>query len=94
MVNETLKITDEELAEIRMLQGKIQQKVFEFGNLNIEKIEIDRLVSGWVDKDKKLREDWNGLQNLEKQFVDKLLKKYGDGDLDIKEGTFTRVKPD
>jgi hypothetical protein len=88
-MNNPIKITEEELAEIRMLQNKISRKIFEFGNLGIEKLEIDRQVSDFVEKDKKLREDWDGLRKMEKEFIDKLITKYGEGDLDMKEGTFS-----
>jgi len=83
-----IKISDDELAEIKMLQNKISQKIFEFGNLGIEKIDIDRMVQSFVERDKKLREEWDGLQKMEHEFVNKLVKKYGEGDLSIKEGTF------
>mgnify|MGYP006971748363 CR=1 FL=1 len=85
------KISEEELAEIKMLQGKIDKKIFEFGNLNVEKIEIDKRVQSWVEHDKKLREEWSGLQKMGDEFINKLIEKYGEGDLDIKEGVFIPV---
>lgn len=87
-MNDPIKISSDELAEIKMLQNKISQKIFEFGNQGIEKIELDRRVQDFVERDKKLREEWDGLQKLEQDFVNKLIKKYGEGDLDIKAGTF------
>jgi steroid 5-alpha reductase family enzyme len=33
-----IKFTQEELAEIRMFQGKVQEKVFEFGQFRIERM--------------------------------------------------------
>lgn len=91
-MSDPIKISEDEWAEIKLLQNKLSQKIFEFGNLGIEKIELDRMVQSFVEKDKKLREEWDGLQRLEGQFVDKLVKKYGEGDLDIKAGTFTPSK--
>lgn len=88
-MSEPIKITTDELAEIKMLQNKISQKIFEMGNLGVEKIEIDRMVQSFVERDKKLREDWDNLQKMEKEFVDKLVKKYGEGDLSIADGTFS-----
>jgi len=88
-MSDPIKISEAEMAEINLLRNKISQKIFEFGNLGIEKIEIDRAVQSFVEKDKKLREEWDGLQRMEREFVDKLIKHYGEGDLDLKEGTFT-----
>jgi len=88
-MSDPIKISNDELAEIKMLQNKISKKLFELGNLGAEKIEIDRMVQAFVEKDKKLREEWIGLQKLEQEFVDKLIKKYGEGDLDLQEGTYS-----
>ena len=88
-MSDPIKISNDELAEIKMLQNKISKKLFELGNLGAEKIEIDRMVQSFVEKDKKLREEWIGLQKLEQEFVDKLIKKYGEGDLDLQEGTYS-----
>jgi ribosomal 50S subunit-associated protein YjgA (DUF615 family) len=84
-----IKISNDELAEVKMLQNKISQKIFEFGNHGIEKVDLDRRVQDYVERDKKLREEWEGLRRLEQEFVNKLIKKYGEGDLDLKEGTFS-----
>jgi hypothetical protein len=90
MMNEstTKKLAENELAEFRLLSNKINQKIYEFGTLGVEKIDIDRLVSQYVEKDKRLREEWSGLQKMEKDFMDKIFKKYGDGELDIANGSF------
>lgn len=88
-MNDPIKISNDELAEIKMLQNKISQKIFELGNLGAEKIELDRMVQSFVDKDKKLREEWIGLQKLEQDFINKLIKRYGEGDLDLQEGTYS-----
>jgi len=88
-MSEIIKISSEEQAEIKMLQNKLSKKIFEFGNLGIEKIELDRRVQDFIERDKKLREEWEGLQRLEQEFVNKLIKKYGEGDLNIEAGTFS-----
>jgi len=75
-----------------MLQTKFQESIFKLGNLQIEKMELDRLVNEFVDKEKKLKEEWISLQNLEKTLLDKIVKTYGVGNLNMADGTFTPVK--
>ena len=72
-----------------MLQGKFQESIFKLGNLQIEKMELDRLVTDFVDKEKKLKEEWLSLQSLEKGLLDKIMAKYGTGNLNLSDGTFT-----
>jgi hypothetical protein len=87
-MSDTVKISESEFAEIKMLQGKFQEMVIEFGHLGIEKLELDRLVTNFVENEKKLKEKWTNLQKLEKDLLDKIVQKYGTGNLNMKDGTF------
>ena len=89
-MSEQIKIAQEEMAEINMLREKISKNIFDFGSLAIEKIELDKMVSDYVERDKKLREDRANLEKMEKEFVDKLVKKYGEGEIDLKNGVFIK----
>jgi DNA topoisomerase IA len=42
----------------------------------------------YVEKDKKLKEEWIGLQKSEKDLLEKIIKIYGTGNLDLTNGTF------
>jgi len=88
-MNEKSKITEVELAEIRMLQGKFQEMVGKFGTLGMERMELDRLVSEFVNKEKALKEEYVNIQKLEKDLLDKIVKNYGEGNLNLVDGTFT-----
>jgi hypothetical protein len=89
MTNENIKISEAELAEVKMLQSKFQAMVFKFGELQIEKMELDRMVSEFVAKEKGLKEGWQNLQKLEQDLIDTIIKKYGEGNLNMNDGTFT-----
>jgi hypothetical protein len=86
---EIKKISDAELAEVKLLQNKFQESTFKLGTLQIEKMELDRLVTSFVEKEKKLKEEWVSLQQLEQGLLDKIVKTYGEGNLNINDGTFT-----
>ncbi len=88
-MSQPIKITDGELAEIRMLQSKFQESIMKLGTLGAEKIELDRLVTEFVEKEKTLKEEWLGLQKLEQGLLDKIIKTYGEGNLNMNDGTFT-----
>ena len=88
-MSQPIKITEAELAEIRLLQGKFQESIFKLGNLQIEKMELDRLVTEFVEREKKLKEEWSSLQKLEQGLLDKIIKTYGEGNLNMTDGTFT-----
>lgn len=92
-MSEAIKISENELAEIKMLQSKFQESIYKMGNLQIEKMELDRLVSEFIEKEKKLKEEWGSLQKLEQGLMDKIVQKYGEGNLNMADGTFIPVNP-
>ena len=92
-MSQPIKITEAELSEIRMLQGKFQESIFKLGNLQIEKMELDRMVTEFVEKEKTLKDEWNSLQKLEQGLLDKIVKTYGEGNLNMTDGTFSPTTP-
>lgn len=88
-MSEPIKITDAELAEIKMLQSKFQESIYKLGNLQIEKMELDRHVTEFVEKEKKLKEEWLSIQTLEQGLLDKIIQKYGEGNLNMNDGIFS-----
>ncbi len=88
-MSQPIKITDGELAEIKMLQSKFQESIVKLGTLGVEKMELDRLVTEFIEKEKKLKEEWTSLQKLEQSLLDKIIKTYGEGNLNMTDGTFT-----
>ncbi len=92
-MSQPIKITEAEFSEIKMLQGKFQELIFKLGNLQVEKIELDRLVTTFVDNEKKLKDEWVTLQTLEQGILDKIVKTYGEGSLNMADGTFNPSSP-
>lgn len=87
-MNEEIKISPETLAEIKLLQSKFQEGIFKFGNLKIEKLELDKLNTNFIEKEKQLEEEWTSLQKLETGLLDKIVKTYGEGSLNLTDGIF------
>ena len=88
-MSQPIKITDGELAEIKTLQGKYYELRLKMGDVQFEKIELDRLVTEFVEREKQLKEELVSLQKLEQQVLDKIIKTYGEGHLNMTDGTFT-----
>ena len=87
-MSEPIKMSDGELAEIKLLQEKFQHKTFDMGLLYLEKMQVDEIIKNLTDKEQSLQGDWESLKKLENELIDKLIKKYGEGALDLKRGTF------
>jgi hypothetical protein len=88
MSENVTKFTDAEMQQIAQLQGKYQQKIFELGQLELAKIDLDQQLNDLGNARKKLLEDWTTIQKEENDILQQLSQKYGDGVLNIKDGTF------
>lgn len=76
-----------------MLQGKFQELHGRFGTLGIEKMELDRIVTEFVERETKLKEEWTTLKKLDEELRDKLVATFGEGSLNMENGEFTPASP-
>lgn len=91
-MSDSIKMTEGELAEVRMLQEKFQQKIFQLGKLLLQKKQMEAASKTLAEEEVKTWDEWSGLQKMENELMDKLLKKYGEGSLDVVAGTFIPEK--
>jgi Holliday junction resolvase len=91
-MSEKIKFTTEELAEIKNLQDKFQGKVFLFGQFRLERMHLLRLVKELETRETKTEEEYIALQTDETSLLEKLMEKYGAGQLNLADGSFTPEK--
>lgn len=91
-MSNTIKFTDDEITEIRFLQNKFQDKLIKFGQIHLETIELEERISTLKNEQNRLKNEYLSLQSTEQELMDKLTTKYGEGSLNLKEGTFTPIK--
>ena len=87
-MSEPIKMSENEVAEIKLLQEKFQRKTLDMGLLYLEKMQLDEIIKNLTNKEQSLRDDWESLKKLENELIDKLIKKYGEGALDLNKGMF------
>ena len=86
---EDTKFTKEEMDMISKIQETyldIQQKL---GQVSLSKLKLEQQVQSIDKLEKELLENFKKTQKEEKDFVDGITKKYGDGTLDPESGIFT-----
>ena len=91
-MSEKIKMTDGELAEVKMLQEKFQQKMFQLGQWALQKWDAEARIKANTEQETKLKDEWNSLQKMENELIEKLLSKYGEGNLDLANGIFVSEK--
>lgn len=85
---EPIKVPEEDLKKVAEIQAQYQTKITEFGNLYLEKMGIDEAIKIISDRETQIQADWKEIQKKESAFIEDLLKRYGEGNLDLKAGVF------
>tara|TARA_R110001583_G_scaffold28857_8_gene101704 strand:- start:1916 stop:2191 length:276 start_codon:yes stop_codon:yes gene_type:complete len=87
-----IKFTKEELDQITTLRDSNQEKIGEFGNIELELILTNQRIEAIENAKEKLHNDFLELQSKERTLVQDLNKKYGAGQVDLTSGEFIPVK--
>jgi hypothetical protein len=87
-MSDVTKFTEQEMQEIAIVQSKYQQKIFELGQLQLEEIELEQNKTDLIDRRSAILVEWKDVQKLEESLLNNLATKYGDGSLNLKDGTF------
>ena len=86
------KFSEEELKQVKGIQDEYIKIQNQFGQLSIAKIRLKSQINILDDSEVKLNEDFEKLQEKEKEFLDETTKKYGEGSLNPQTGVFTQNK--
>lgn len=92
-MSETTKFTEEEMQEIAGLQAKYQQKIFELGQIQLEEINLEQIRTDLSTRKTNILQEWKQFQKDEETLLNKLAGKYGNGSLNLRDGTFKPAPP-
>ena len=87
--NDELKFTSEELQELQDLQNGYQEKQALLGSLSVQRILLDQQSDALEARVTEVETEYEGVQQQERDLVQKLNEKYGPGQLDPTTGVFT-----
>ena len=88
-MSNTVKLTEDELQKFKELSATYNQVLMKFGELHLEKIQINKAADALREKEETLTKLFEDTQDSEKRHIDSILSKYGEGNLSLKDGTFT-----
>ena len=86
---EEVKFSQEEMNQLTELQQTYATIQNTFGQLSVNRIRLEQELSSLDEADDRLKSDFAANQQKEREFVDTISKKYGDGNLDLNTGVFT-----
>ena len=87
--NDEMKFTEEELQSLQSLQTGYQEKQTLLGQLAVQKILLDQQSDALEARKTEVEQEYEGVQQQERDLVAQLNKKYGPGSLNPETGVFT-----
>ena len=91
-MSEPVKFTNEEMETIQGIQKKYFDIQGELGRISITKIRLNQQLEEIDKMEETNRQNYVDHQTTEKDFVDSITKKYGEGNLNPQTGVFTPNK--
>ena len=89
-MSEPVKFTDEELSEVKSLQRDYLETQNKLGQVALTRIRLDNQQRALDAEEDDVLKNYDKLQGKEKEFLDKVTKKYGRGTLNPETGEFTQ----
>ena len=86
---EEVKFTEEEMKQINVLQQGYVNLQNALGQLGVNRIRLNQQFDDLDTAEENVRTQFVENQTKERDFVDGINKKYGDGNLDLTSGVFT-----
>ena len=86
---EAIKIADDELKKFTDLQEAYAKKTTELGQISVNKHILEKQMEVVKTMEDKAKSDYTELLKQEEELRKEFATKYGNGSLDIKNGTFT-----
>jgi hypothetical protein len=90
-MSDIVKFTDVELQAIAKLQTDYQQNIYMLGQIDLEKTDLEQQLQELQTKRTEIFENWKKTQQEESNLLNSLSQKYGDGSLNLKDGTFKPI---
>lgn len=90
-MSDAVKFTEPEMQSIAKLQTDYQQSIYMLGQIDLEKTDLEQQLQELQNKRNEIFENWKKLQQEESNLLNSLSQKYGDGSLNLKDGTFKPI---
>lgn len=90
--NKNIKLTSDELSELVMLNNEYQDVLIKLGQLSLRKKQLNTEQDSIKKNEEECLTLYNELEKTESNFKERIVRKYGEGSLDINAGTYILSK--
>jgi predicted transcriptional regulator len=87
----TKKLDKEHLEALQQLRNSFAENANNLGAISLEQIAINRRLEFLNAEQDKLYFEFEELRNQEQDLLEKMRERYGDGQINLEDGTFTQT---
>ena len=87
-MSQPIKFTQQELDSLKSIQLSFQENIMSFGQLYLDKMTLDEKIKELSRVESDLRSKYEKIQKDEDEWLNSITTKYGEGSLNLKDGTF------
>ena len=91
-MSKEIKFTEEEMKSLREIQQAYVGVQNTFGQISVSRLRIEQDLESLDKAEDDLKNKYGENQGKERDFVDGINKKYGDGQLNLETGTFSPIE--
>ena len=88
-MSEAVKFTEEEMKSVQEIRQAYVNVQSAFGQIHINRVKMNQQFEELDTAEEEVQKEFTDNQSKEKEFLDSINKKYGDGNLDVNSGVFT-----
>ena len=87
-MSEEVKFSEEELKEVKGIQDEYFEIQNEYGQISVARLKISKQLDELNKVEEQLEDRFEKNETSEKDFINKITEKYGDGSLNPETGVF------
>ncbi len=89
-LEKSVSFTEEELEKVKTIQNKYLSIQQQFGQIAVTRIRLNQQATDLGEAEEKISDEFSKTQQEERDFLDEITEKYGNGSLNIETGIFTK----
>ena len=90
MEKDEIKLTSDEISELVSLNDEYQEILIGLGQLHIRRYELEQEETKITELERTYNTSYEETQKKEINFKQRISRKYGEGEIDIQTGTYTK----
>jgi hypothetical protein len=91
--DKAVKFTEDEMTKLQELQQTYNGIQNGYGQVGVQRIRLEQQLADLENAEAGMKTQFEDTQTKEREFVQSINKKYGDGNLDVNTGEFTPAPP-